>query len=278
MKSLEMDMPFSYLNLLLIIVPQLILFVLYIMEKASRNLTHKKNLWVYDYNNNNSILEKYFIPFLTLFVYVLAFLIPCYFKNLLGILYLLFILARSYLSIRQRINRLSTLLILVYFAFFITRNIWPTESLYVSFILDPKTASFDFVLAIVLVDLLHDLGSFIHMYMKLKRKNMEIIKKQSSLYRNMITTTLQQSNFKRYYLKNYERIINKNFKKITSWSVNSYFDYQVELNCVYVSGDKQNRLYDEDENLEYQKGQLLPKLLASRSDTVPEEGKVLRND
>jgi hypothetical protein len=126
--------------------------------------------------------------------------------------------------------------------------------------LNPKTASFDFVLAILLVDLLHDLGSFIHMYMKLKKKNLQIIKKQSSIYRDMIMTTVDQSNFKRYYLKNYERIVNKNFKAIKSGFVNKYLDYQVNLNCVYVSGLEQNRHYDEDENLEYQPGQLLEKL------------------
>ena len=257
MKSLEIDMSFTYLNLLLIIVPQILLFLLYLAEKSTRNLTSKKNLWVYNYNNNNVTLEKYFIPFLTFLVYTLAFAIPYYFKNVLGILYLIFILARSYLSIRSRINKLSILLILMYFTFFITRNIWPTESLYVSFILDPKTASFDFVLAIVLVDLLHDLGSFIHMYMKLKKKNLEIIKKQSSIYRDMIITTKDQSNFKRYYLTNFERIVNKNFKIIKSGFVNKFFDYQIDLNCVYVNGDRQNRHYDEDENLSYKKGSLL---------------------
>ena len=274
MRSLEIDRPFSYLNLLLIIAPQLVLFVLYVVEKASRNLGQKKILWGYNYNNDTFLLERYFIPLLTLLVYVLAFLIPLYFRNVLGVLYLLFILARAYLSIRSRINRLSTLLILAYFAFFITRNIWPTESLYVSFLLDPKTASFDFVLAIVLVDLLHDLGSFIHMYMKLKRKNLQIIRKQSSIYRDMVTSTPAQSNFKRYYLRHFERVVNKNFKKINSWSVNKFFDYQVELNCVFVSGDKANRLYDDDENREYSKGQLLPLLrreAPSREDQPQEE-------
>ena len=88
---------------------------------------------------------------------------------------------------------------------------------------------------------------------------MQIIKKQSSIYRDMIMTTKDQSNFKRYYLTNYERIVNKNFKKIKSGFVNKFFDYQINLNCVYVSGDKQNKHYDEDENKVFTFGQLLKK-------------------
>jgi hypothetical protein len=96
--------------------------------------------------------------------------------------------------------------------------------------------------------------------MKLKKKNLQIIKKQSSIYRDMIMTTVKQSNFKRYYMKNFERIVNKNFKGIKSGFVNKYLDYQIELNCVYVSGCEQNRHYDEDENMEYEQGQLLSQL------------------
>lgn len=253
MASLEMDEPFTYLSLVVIIIPQLVLLVLYFIEKACRNLKTKKLLWIYNYNTQNEILEKYFIPFQTFLVYVLAFLIPVYFRNVLGILYLLFILARSYLSIRSRINLISLLIILFYHAYYVTRKIWPNESLYASFVINPKKTSLDFILAILLVDLLHDLGSFIHMYIKLKKKHLEVIRTQSSIYKNMIMTNVKQSRFKDYYMRNFERIVNLNYKPISSKFVTKYFDYQMKLNSVFVDDEIQNQLYDEDENFGHDK-------------------------
>lgn len=249
----------------------MILICLYFIENYSKNNTNGKILWIYDYNNHIISLEKYFIPFLTTFVYVLAFIIPCYFRNILGILYLLLILSRSYLSLKFRINFHSTILIIFYFAFFITRNIWPTETLYVSFILDPVTASFDFILAILLVDLLHDLGSFIHMYIKLKEKNLRIIKKQSSIYKEMINSTPRQSHFKNYYLNNYERITNKNFKKINSSFVKNFFDKQIKMNCIFVNDEIPNQLYDENENKVYAENELQQKFLIHDFPILEEE-------
>ena len=262
-----MDYQFSYLNLIMIILPQLILLLLYFCERYCREISRGKILWVYNYNQTNTALKKYFIPFLSCLVYILGFAIPCFFRNVLGVLYLMFILARSYLSLKSRINLLSTILILLYFAFFITRHIWPNESLYISFILDPKTASFDFILAIVFVDLLHDLGSFIHMYIKLKDKNLRNIIKQSWIYREMILTVPKQSKFKYYYLKNYKRITNKNFKKIKSKFVQDFFENQVNLNSVYICGCDQNKLYGRNDNINYTTGQILKDLeknIASR--------------
>lgn len=274
MISLEMDYQFTYLNLLTIILPQLALILLYFLEKLSRQSTRGKLLWLYNYNRFNKSLQTYLVPFLTLSVYILAFLIPVFFQNVLGVLYLLFILARDYLLLRSRINLISTLLMLLYFAFFLTREIWPSESVYVSFLLDPRTASFDFILVILLVDLLHDLGSFLHMYLKLKKKNLAIIKKQSWKFREMILTKPTQSFFKSYYLMNFERVTNSNFKKIRSNFANRYLDDMIWINSVYICGCDGNKLYDEDENKKYQKGELLQLINYS---SIPEEGKQTYN-
>ena len=257
MKSLEMDYSFTYLNLLVIILPQLALIFLYFLEKKSRQASRGKILWLYNYNRFNKSLQKYLVPFFTLSVYILAFLIPVFFQNVLGVLYLLFILARDYLLLRSRINLLSTILMLLYFAFFLTREIWPSESLYVSFLLNPRTASFDFILVILLVDLLHDLGSFLHMYLKLKRKNLAIIKKQSWKFREMILTRPTQSLFKTYYLLNYERITNRNFKKIRSGFVSTFLEDMIWINSVYICGCDANKLYDSNENKKLKRGELL---------------------
>lgn len=267
-----MDEPFTYSSLVVIIIPQLILLVLYFVEKSCRNLKTKKLLWIYNYNTQNEMLEKYFIPFQTFLVYVLAFLIPVYFRNVLGVLYLMFILARSYLSIRSRIGLLSLVIILIYHAYFVTRKIWPNESLYASFVINPKKTSLDFILAILVVDLLHDLGSFIHMYIKLKKKHLQVIRTQSSIYKNMIMTNVRQSRFKDYYMRHFERIVNLNYKPITSKFVTRYFDYQMKLNSVYIDDEIQNQLYDEDENI----GQKAPFDESLPIDSDQKSGSIMR--
>ena len=73
----------------------------------------------------------------------------------------------------------------------------------------------------------------------------------------MILTRPSQSLFKKYYLLNYERITNRNFKKIRSGFVSTFLEDMIWINSVYICGCDANKLYDLNENKKLKKGELL---------------------